>query len=336
MKGRQTAIDALSPLPDVHVVIVNYGTADLAIEAAASALSQNLPGRGLYVHIVDNASPGDDARRLAQAILDRHWQDRVTLLPETTNHGFGRGNNLVLTRLAEGHPDTYALLLNPDARLEPGTLGSLAALLDARADVGAVGPATMLPGGLPTTAAFRFPSLLGEFEMMASFGPVTRALSRHRIPLPPNHPEGPVDWVVGAAVMLRLSALRRVGFFDPGFFLYFEEVDLMRRLRDQGFITYYLPHALAEHREGTATGIGHGRWHRRPAYWFASWRHYHRSAEGRLGAILTALFHLSGALLHLATARLRGRSPSLPDRYLRDFLSLALVPLLLGEGTQDA
>lgn len=335
MKGRQTAIDALSPLPDVHVVIVNYGTADFAIEAAGSALSQDLPDRKLHVHIVDNAWPGDDARQLARAISDRNWQDRVTLLPERTNHGFGRGNNLVLTRLAEGSAETYALLLNPDARLEPGALGRLASLLDSRPDVAAVGPATTLADGIPTTAAFRFPSLLGEFELAANFGPISRALARHRIPLTPNQPEGPVDWVVGAAVLLRLSALRGVGFFDPGFFLYFEEVDLMRRLRDQCFVTYFLPSAQVRHLEGMSTGIQTGRRNRRPAYWFDSWQRYHRRAGGRAKAIMTAGAHLSGVLLHRVQGTLRGKPSAHPSHYLRDFVTHALVPLLLPGGPRD-
>ena len=104
MKGCQTAQDAISsphPVhPAVHVIIVNYGTASLALTAAASALDQRLPDRALHVHIVDNASPGSDALDLATTIAARGWSGRVTLWPERVNHGFGRGNNVVLTHLA--------------------------------------------------------------------------------------------------------------------------------------------------------------------------------------------------------------------------------------------
>ena len=84
---------------DVSVIIVNYGTADLALDAVASVLEKDAGVRD--IHIVDNASPGGDAARLAKAIAERGWAPRVTLHAETVNHGFGRSNNLVLEALAK-------------------------------------------------------------------------------------------------------------------------------------------------------------------------------------------------------------------------------------------
>lgn len=332
MNGRQTADDALSPPPSIAVIIVNYGTAQLALDAAASALSQNLPGRWLHVHLVDNASPGADAALLGPEIAARGWQDRVTFWPERVNHGFGRGNNVVLSALAEAAtaPD-YVLLLNPDAVLEADALSRLSTLLDSRSEVAGVGAGVSQPDGRPVTAAFRFPSALGEFEATACFGPVSRLLHRHRIPLPPDQPEGPVDWVAGAAVLFRFSALRAVGFFDPAFFLYFEEVDLMRRLQAQAGPIWYLPSARVRHIEGASTGVQSGIHRSRPAYWFDSWHLYHRRAVGRPRAVATACAHLAGALVNIAQTRLRGARPLLPQRYLRDFTALALRPLLSAE-----
>lgn len=336
MKGRQTADDALSPPPSIAVIIVNYGTADLALRAAASVLAQPLPGRALHVNILDNASPGDDARILAREIAAHGWQDRVTLWPEPVNHGFGRGNNRVLVELSRlPDPPAYVLLLNPDAVLEEAALPRLAALLDRRADVVGVGAGIAKPDGHPVTAAFRFPSFLGEFETAACFGPISRALHRHRIPLAPDHPEGPVDWVSGAAVLFRLAALRDVGFFDPAFFLYYEEVDLMRRLRAQGGVIWHLPTARICHVEGAATGLSSGLNRRKPAYWFHSWHLYHRRAAGRPRAILTALAHLAGAVVNRLQTQLRRIPPRLADGYLRDFARQALLPLLRMEGHGD-
>jgi GT2 family glycosyltransferase len=79
---------------DVAVVIVNYGTADMAIAAADSVLNRTADGLTVEVHLVDNASPGNDAEVLRQAAS--RWGDAVTLHLEPTNHGFGRGNNVVL------------------------------------------------------------------------------------------------------------------------------------------------------------------------------------------------------------------------------------------------
>ena len=141
---------------DVSVIIVNYGTAVLALEAVASVLDQG--NRLREVHLVDNASPGNDAEMMAQAIAERGWGGRVRLHAERTNHGFGRGNNLVLEQLAnQATPPDKVFLLNPDARLDNAAIDILATFLDAHARVGAAGARIEKPGQVPVTAAFRFP-----------------------------------------------------------------------------------------------------------------------------------------------------------------------------------
>ncbi|WGV15935.1 glycosyltransferase family 2 protein [Fuscovulum ytuae] len=308
---------------------MNYGTAELALAAAASVLEQAVLPPALHLHIVDNASPGDDAQTIEKEITARGWQDRVTLWAETVNHGFGRGNNLVLCALSDQptSPD-YVLLLNPDAILEQSALATMAALLDARPDVVGVGAGISTPDGRPVTAAFRFPSVLGEFESAASFGPVSRILHKHRIPLSPDHPEGPVDWVSGAAVLFRFTSLQQIGFFDPGFFLYFEEVDLMRRLRERGDVIWYLPSARVRHVEGAATGVKPGTKRRKPAYWFRSWSLYHRRAGTFPRALAAATAHVSGITLNLLQASLRRVESVHPRYYLRDFV-IGVFPALL-------
>lgn len=329
MNGSQTADDAPSPSPSIAVIIVNYGTAVLALDAAASVLAQSLPGRAVHLHIVDNASPGDDAETIAHGIAARDWTDRVTLWPETVNHGFGRGNNIVLSALSRLRaPPVYVLLLNPDAALEQGALSRLVTLIEARRDVVGVGAAISKPDGQPVTAAFRFPTVFGEFETAACFGPISRLLRNHRIPLPPDHPEGPVDWVSGAAVLFSFKALCEVGFFDPGFFLYFEEVDLMRRLRLRGGVIWYLPAAHVCHVEGAATGVSSGLQNRKPAYWFQSWSLYHRRAAGRSQAFLIVFAHLAGTIINTLHCRLRRIPPRLANQYMLDFMKQAALPLL--------
>ena len=332
MNGRQTADDALSHSPSIAIIIVNYGTAALALDAAASVLGQTLPDRAIHIHIVDNASPGDDAQTLAGEIIARGWQDRVTLWPETVNHGFGRGNNVVLSALSRlPAPPAYVFLLNPDAALEDGALPRLATLLDTHPDVVGVGAGISKPDGRPVAAAYRFPSLLGEFETAACFGPISRLLHKHCIPLPPDHPEGPVDWVAGAAVLFRLDALRDVDFFDPAFFLYFEEVDLMRRLRSKGGVIWYLPSARVRHVEGAATGVASGLARRKPSFWFNSWHLYHRRAAGRAPAVVIAVAHLAGTIVNRLHCHLMRIPQRLSDHYARDFTNHALLPLLRKE-----
>jgi GT2 family glycosyltransferase len=320
---------------EIAVIVVNYGTAELTIDAVESVRAQHHGGRQVEIHLVDNASPGGDAARLSAAHRDRAWGDGVILHLETVNHGFGRGNNVVLTALAAREvPPRAVFLLNPDARLENDALDILARFLETHPKAGAAGCAIFHPDGNPATAAFRFPTLWSELERAANFGPVTRLLKRYRTALPPDLPTQPVDWVAGAAVMLRWRALEESGFFDPAYFLYFEEVDLMRALKRAGWVTWYVPEARAVHEEGAATGVGTQMARkRRPSYVYDSWRHYYRKNHGTPFAVAGAVLLLAGGTLHVTAARLRGREPWTPLNYLGDIGRHLLRPLLLGERT---
>lgn len=318
----------------IAVIVVNYGTADLAIAAVDSVLARQHGGRRVEVHLVDNASPGDDAARIAQAHDSKGWGERVTLWLEGTNHGFGRGNNVVIhPLLRRADPPDYIFLLNPDARLENEALAILADRLDSDPQAGAAGAGIALPDGRPVTAAFRFPSALSEFVQAVNFGPLSRLCAAHLVPLPPDLPRGPVDWVAGAAVMFRTAALRPLGGFDPDFFLYYEEVELMHRIRQAGHDILYVPEARVVHAEGAATDQKSQRTERRarPAYWYRSWMLYYRKTEGRSGAIVAGLAWMAGAVLNLPLAAVRGKPPSMPKGFLRDFPRQVLEPLLTGK-----
>ncbi|MBY8978159.1 glycosyltransferase [Rhodobacteraceae bacterium NNCM2] len=316
----------------IAVIIVNYNAAELAMAAVESVLARQHGGRAVEVHLVDNASPAGDAAVLAREAEARGWDGRVRLWLEQTNHGFGRGNNLVLDHLAAREtPPDYVFLLNPDAALENETLAVLADFLDAHPKAAVAGARIEKPGGIPVTAAFRFPSLASEFSGSLGFGPVARLLSRWRVSLGADIPTGRVDWVAGAAMMARLDALKSMDFFDPAYFLYYEEVDLMHRLARAGWETWYVAEAEAIHVEGVSTAVKSDRAERRrrrPAYWYHSWRIYYRSTHGRAYALLAGVCRMSGAALNHVLARLRGQEPVAPSGFFGDFWAVGLRPLL--------
>ena len=130
--------------------------------------------------------------------------------------------------------------------------------------------------------------------------------------------------------MLRISALQRTGFFDPAFFLYFEETDLMLRLARQGGQIWHVHEAQVIHVEGAATDVQSGRAERRrlPAYWYVSWQYYFRKNHGRTVAIVAVLVWLLGAVLNRLISALRGKQPSAPRRFYRDFWANAVSTLL--------
>ncbi len=318
-------------LQRISVIIVNYGTPALTIAGVQSILARTHGGRDVDIHVVDNASPDDSAALLKAAHAEHSWGRDVTLYLEHENHGFGRGNNVVLHALdAAGVPPDAVFLLNPDATLENEAIDLLATALEADPAAGFAGAGIAKPDGTAVTAAFRFPSVISEFSGALSFGPVARLLRRWDVPLPPDHPAGPVDWVAGAAVLMRWSALQDIRYFDPGFFLYYEEVDLMRRGQAAGWRCLYVPQARVIHIEGEATGVKSGRSIavRLPGYRYHSWQYYFRKTHGRRGALLAAAALALGSAGNCVISAMRRRPRRVPESFFGDFWTHAVRPLL--------
>lgn len=316
---------------EVAVVIVNYGTADMAIAAVDSVLNRPQDGLTVEVHLVDNASPGDDAE-VFKKTSDR-WGDAVTVHLETTNHGFGRGNNVVLRQLAQrASPPAKVYMLNPDARLVTNAVAELSAFLDKHPKAGIVGSRILDEAtGETTSSAFRFPAPFSEFISAVNFGPLTRLFDKKFVALPPEIPAQQVDWVSGASMMARLIALSDVDYFDPDFFLYFEEVDLMHRLKRKGWEVWHDPTAKIMHVAGASTGVNSENPERPPlpAYWFDSWRMYFEKQYGRSGARSAAIGRLTGTVIGEFIGRIRRKPPSNPRNFAPDFHRHVLRPLLL-------
>ncbi len=316
----------------ISVIIVNYGTADLAIEAVDSVLRHDDGARQLEIHLVDNASPDSDAAHFQEAHETHAWGDKVTIWPETMNHGFGGGNNVVLKALAsrDASPDRV-FLLNPDARFENNVLAILSDALDSDPEAVAAGAGIALPDGTQVSAAFRFPGFTSEVLKTVGIGFLERIFAHRYVPLPPDFSGRQVDWVAGAAVMFEFEALRKCGFFDPEFFLYFEEVDLMRRLQADGRKILFVPEAQVVHWEGAATNVSSGqRKRRRPKYVYDSWRYYYQKTHGRTYALTTSFAVLIASLLNTVYSLLRRRAPGTPKGFFRDHCRYVVLPLIIG------
>lgn len=315
----------------VAVIIVNYGTADLTVQAVESVLERRHGGRQVEVHVVDNASPGGDAAVLEKAHAARGWGARgVTLYPEPENHGFGRGNNIVLHKLAArpALPE-FVFLLNSDAWLENETLDILARALEAEPRAAGAGAGILGEDGEPAVCSFRFPSMTSEVTRTMGIGPVERMLKHARVALPPDH-DGPVDWVAGASVMFRFEAIAEVGFFHPAYFLYFEEVDMMRQMRLNGRHMLYVTAARVTHIAGVSTKVrsGHREQERKPAYVYDSWRIYFHRQHGRPYALTAAFLVAGAAVVHRAVAPLRQKEAGLPAHFIADHSRYVIWPLM--------
>jgi GT2 family glycosyltransferase len=189
------------------------------------------------VLVVDNASH-DGSVGVARA---------HSSLPQVVALEHRRGkaeNDSLLLQRARGR---YGLLLNEDSELRPGAVAALHAAMEAEPRSAAAGARLVRPDGRPQPSAWRFPTpsaalagalLLGPRLLVQSTGRTTRR----------------VDWAQSAALMVRVAAAREVGWFDPRFFIYSDEVDFCRRLRDAGWVTLYVPEATVVHHEQLSTG----------------------------------------------------------------------------------
>ncbi len=209
----------------------------------------------LRVIVADGAS-GDNSVEQLRAFVDEPSRgDWVSLLQLEVNGGFGWANNQAILHLSQADsPPQFVHLLNPDAEVYAGAVARLVDYLSANPRTAAVGSQLMNADGSPAGSAFSFPTVRGEFSRGASTGFLDRLLR-----VPPIAVETAVsrevDWVTGGSAMLRVSALREVGLFDEGFFLYNEEVELMWRFRTAGWKVAIEPMSRVLHIGGAATGV---------------------------------------------------------------------------------
>src|SRR3954453_19897274 len=153
-------------------------------------------------------------------------------------------NDSYLLQRASGR---FCLLLNEDSELEPGATVALHAALAADDQAGAAGAMLVRPDGEQQPSAWRFPSP-GSALLTALF------LHRQLVVQSTGDDVRRVDWVQSAAMLVRREAAERIGYFDPQFFVYSDEVDFCRRLSDAGWPTLYVPAARAVHHEQLSTG----------------------------------------------------------------------------------
>jgi N-acetylglucosaminyl-diphospho-decaprenol L-rhamnosyltransferase len=203
------------------------------------------PGEADEVVVVDCGSTDGTAQAVRAAA------PHVRVL-ELANAGFGRGANAGVRRTSS----PVVVVANADVRFPPGAVRRLADAVLADPERGAVGAQVVYPDGSPQASARRLPDLataLGHalLSRVAPGNPWTR---RYRAadadPTRPRH----ADWLSGCAVALRRDAFDAFDGFDPGYFLYVEDVDLGTRLRRAGWRLWYEPAVRVTHRVGASTG----------------------------------------------------------------------------------
>ncbi len=231
--------------PLVSALVVSYNAKDLLLQCLQTFFaSADIPVEAV---VVDN----DSSDGSAAAVTDEFPQ--ATVLVQPKNLGYGRAANLGLER-CQGR---FVLLLSSEVTVDAQSVGRMADFLLTRPDAGAVGPRLVLPDGhldpdarrafpMPRTMFYRTVGLSKLFPKSARFG-------RYNMGHLPESDVHEMDAGSGACLMVRMAALERVGFFDPRYFMFGEDVDLCYRLKLGGWKVFYLPTAGATHHVSPAT-----------------------------------------------------------------------------------
>jgi GT2 family glycosyltransferase len=228
---------------DLSYCVVNTNGRELLLACLRSIRDHGPAALETEVLVVDNASDDGSAEAVeAWNASAGGLGERLRLIRGERREGKAALDSMLL-REAGGE---LCLLLNEDSELRPGAVDSLVAALRSAPEAAAAGAALLAPGGGTQPSAWRLPGLwtsiagalfLHRWAVVESGGGATRS----------------VGWVQSAAMLVRREAAGGVGFFDPAFFVYSDETDFCKRLRDAGWEILHVPGAEVVHHEQLAS-----------------------------------------------------------------------------------
>jgi N-acetylglucosaminyl-diphospho-decaprenol L-rhamnosyltransferase len=215
---------------------VNTNGRDYLLDCLAAIERVHPPGVEHELLVLDNAS----ADGSADAVRERHPEARLFALERRTGKA---DNDSLLLREARGR---YCLLLNEDSELQEGAVQALLAALEADSGAAAAGAQLLTSSGEPTACAWRLPDIpwaLAAAVFLQDAVAVQSTGGRVR----------EVGWVQSSAMLVRRAAAEQVGWLDGDFFVYSDETDFCKRLRDAGWRILFAPAARAVHHDQLGT-----------------------------------------------------------------------------------
>lgn len=223
---------------ELTVITVTYNSKSL-IEDYIVSLSKNLP-KSSEVIIVDSGSTDETAERVKE-LITKHNLKNFHQINKDENIGFGKAGNIA-SREAKGE---YLFFLNPDTKVKPGSIEQLLNFIKADDQVGIAAPRLIEPNGQIQKSVRRLPTVTGA--VADYFFGVNNAYREY---FPVTETPVEVESVVGAAILIRKDLFIKLGGFDNKYFMYFEDIDLCRKVRRENLKIVYLPQAEVIHQVG--------------------------------------------------------------------------------------
>lgn len=255
--------------PSVSILIVAFRASDFIAECIDGVM-QAAAGTPHEILLIDNGDDGTEA-------LVRARFPQVRIVASEGNIGFGAGNN----RLAAQARAPLLLLVNPDAVPRDHAIDELVGLSHAYPDAGAWGGRLLSPDGKLDPGNFLILPDTSHF-VKAAFGSL-RVFASGGLPATATAP-GYADVLCGGFMMVRADVWRELGGFDESFFLYSEEIDLFKRMKERGYRALVSPNIAVVHDTGGGRALSATRF----LYRTTGQMHYARKHFGKWGALVTA------------------------------------------------
>jgi GT2 family glycosyltransferase len=223
---------------ELSYCVVNTNGREFLVECVRSIRRTHPEGVEAEILVLDNASDDGSAEAIEAEVPE------VRVIRRDRRAGLAENNTLIM-REARG---ALCLLLNEDSELRDGAVAELLAALGGDPGAAVAGAQLLDPDGNPIPCAWRFPSLATA---------TAQALLLHRRLVTQSHggdgPPREVGWIQSCTMLVRREVADSVGYLDPDFFVYSEEVDFQRRIHDAGWRILHVPRARAIHHEQLAT-----------------------------------------------------------------------------------
>ncbi len=236
----------------IAIVTFNSGT---QLDACLASIRAEMAGADWTAVVVDNASTDGSGAR-----LPADGSQNVAVIRNSTNRGFGAAVNQAM----QNRPAPLLWVLNPDCLVEPGAFAALRNTLEAHADCAIAAPQLLNSDGTTQESARGEPTawtgLFGRHGLLTKLFPGASAARRNlraRDLVDSGVESAPIDWAMGACLLIRGDVFQRVRGFDERFFLYWEDADLCRRVRDLGYSVRYVPQARVTHAGGASSRTAH-------------------------------------------------------------------------------
>jgi len=226
------------PTKNISIIIVNYNTKDL-LKNCLESLEKHYNGLSLEIFIVDNGS-NDSSVDYLKTLKSQNKIDYIVIF-NGKNLGFAKACNQAMD-YAKGK---YILLLNSDTLLKDNSLKLLYEFAEKHPKAGIVAPQLLNSDKSIQDSCYNFPTLINAVKEFI-FGEKGSFLKFH----PETNKPVAVEAVVGAAMLIPQKAIDLIGKLDEKFFMYYEDIEYCKRIRQNGMEVYYLPTAQIVHLHG--------------------------------------------------------------------------------------